>query len=66
MINITKSPTTVTGYTLMSVYQITVHYTDESLLHAINMGLRPTVWGNIEYTADKRYYLIPPQRFCGS
>jgi hypothetical protein len=53
MINISKSPTTVTGYTLMSVYQITVHYTDESLLHAIKGFFKGV--GNIEYTADKRY-----------
>jgi len=52
MINISKSPTTASGYTLMPVYQITVHYSDEALLHAIKVFFKGV--GNIEYTADKR------------
>lgn len=35
MINISKSPTTTSGYTLMPVYQITVHYSEEALLHSL-------------------------------
>lgn len=54
MINTIKSSTTATGYSLIPVYQITVHSSDEALLHYIKGFFLKGV-GNIEYTANKRY-----------
>jgi hypothetical protein len=53
MINTIKSPTTSIGFNLMPVYQITVHYSDEALLHSLKAFFKGV--GNIEYVANKQY-----------
>lgn len=53
MINTFKTKNTLVGYTVKLIYQITVHKSDEALLHAIKLFFKNV--GNIEYTADKQY-----------